>query len=108
MFNKNNILLKSNYKNISGGSLIFLKKICKIYGLNINQKLNLIKNSNFYNINIYIEKLKLNNFKLKKLKNIQKLKNVNNYRGMRHVKNLPVRGQRTKTNAKTRKKRFVF
>jgi small subunit ribosomal protein S13 len=35
--------------------------------------------------------------------NIQRLKDVNSYRGTRHKKGLPVRGQRTKTNARTRK-----
>jgi small subunit ribosomal protein S13 len=35
--------------------------------------------------------------------NIQRLKEIKSYRGERHRKNLPVRGQRTKTNARTRK-----
>lgn len=37
--------------------------------------------------------------------NIKRLSEINSYRGMRHRRNLPVRGQRTKTNAKTRKGR---
>jgi small subunit ribosomal protein S13 len=35
--------------------------------------------------------------------NIQRLKDIGCYRGLRHRKSLPVRGQRTKTNARTRK-----
>ena len=35
--------------------------------------------------------------------NINRLKLINCYRGMRHRKNLPVRGQSTKQNARTRK-----
>ena len=35
--------------------------------------------------------------------NIKRLIEINCYRGMRHRKGLPVRGQRTKTNARTRK-----
>ena len=35
--------------------------------------------------------------------NIKRLIEVNCYRGIRHRKGLPVRGQRTKTNARTRK-----
>ncbi|MCZ7647851.1 MAG: 30S ribosomal protein S13 [Planctomycetota bacterium] len=35
--------------------------------------------------------------------NVQRLKKINSYRGMRHIRGLPVRGQRTKTNARTRK-----
>ncbi len=36
-------------------------------------------------------------------RNIKALKDIKCYRGMRHIKRLPVRGQRTKTNARTRK-----
>ena len=35
--------------------------------------------------------------------NIKRLVEINCYRGVRHRKGLPVRGQRTKTNARTRK-----
>ncbi len=35
------------------------------------------------------------------LNNIKRLKEINSYRGIRHSKNLPVRGQRTKTNSRT-------
>ena len=35
--------------------------------------------------------------------NIKRLTDIKCYRGIRHLKGLPVRGQRTKTNARTRK-----
>ncbi len=35
--------------------------------------------------------------------NIKRLIDIGTYRGLRHKKGLPVRGQRTKTNARTRK-----
>lgn len=35
--------------------------------------------------------------------NIKRLMDLGSYRGLRHRRNLPVRGQRTKTNARTRK-----
>lgn len=35
--------------------------------------------------------------------NIKRLQEIGSYRGARHKKSLPVRGQRTKTNARTRK-----
>lgn len=35
--------------------------------------------------------------------NIRRLQEITSYRGLRHKKGLPVRGQRTKTNARTRK-----
>lgn len=35
--------------------------------------------------------------------NIARLRDIQSYRGLRHRRGLPVRGQRTKTNARTRK-----
>ncbi|MBI5099926.1 MAG: 30S ribosomal protein S13 [Nitrospirae bacterium] len=35
--------------------------------------------------------------------NIKRLQDIGSYRGLRHKSKLPVRGQRTKTNARTRK-----
>jgi small subunit ribosomal protein S13 len=35
--------------------------------------------------------------------NIKRLKDIKSYRGVRHMRRLPVRGQRTKTNARTLK-----
>ena len=35
--------------------------------------------------------------------NIKRLMDLGNYRGIRHRRHMPVRGQRTKTNARTRK-----
>ena len=35
--------------------------------------------------------------------NIKRLQEISSYRGLRHKRGLPVRGQRTKTNARTRK-----
>lgn len=47
--------------------------------------------------------------KLKKIinNNIDRLKTIKSYRGYRHINNLPVRGQRTRTNAQTAKKRHT-
>jgi small subunit ribosomal protein S13 len=39
--------------------------------------------------------------------NIKRLKEINSYRGLRHKANLPSRGQRTKTNARTRRGKKV-
>lgn len=36
------------------------------------------------------------------LVNIKRLKEISAYRGIRHIRGLPVRGQRTKTNSRTR------
>jgi len=39
--------------------------------------------------------------------NIKRLKDINSYRGLRHKGNLPSRGQRTRTNGRTRRGRRV-
>jgi small subunit ribosomal protein S13 len=39
--------------------------------------------------------------------NIKRLKDIKSYRGIRHQANLPTRGQRTKTNARTRRGKKV-
>ena len=39
--------------------------------------------------------------------NLKRLKDINAYRGLRHKAGLPVNGQRTRTNARTRKGRAI-
>lgn len=39
--------------------------------------------------------------------NIERLKRIGTYRGLRHQNNLPVRGQRTRTNARTKRGKRV-
>ena len=39
--------------------------------------------------------------------NIKRLREINSYRGLRHKNNLPTRGQRTRTNARTRRGKKV-
>lgn len=39
--------------------------------------------------------------------NIKRLKDINSYRGLRHKLNLPVRGQRTRTNGRTKRGKRV-
>lgn len=39
--------------------------------------------------------------------NIKRLKEIGSYRGLRHTKNLPVRGQRTRSNARTKRGKRV-
>src|SRR3989344_5780791 len=51
-----------------------------------------------------IEELKIEgDLKREVAGNIKRLKDIKSYRGSRHSKNLPARGQRTKTNARTKR-----
>lgn len=55
-------------------------------------------------IRAVIEKLTLEgDLKREVAGNIKRLKDIKTYRGVRHLRNLPVRGQRTKTNARTKR-----
>ena len=54
----------------------------------------------------YIDAVELANIEVEHKKfdlNIKRLRDIKCYRGLRHAKGLPLRGQRTKTNARTRK-----
>lgn len=49
-----------------------------------------------------VENLKIEgNLKREVASNIKRLKDIKTYRGIRHLKRLPVKGQRTKTNSRT-------
>jgi small subunit ribosomal protein S13 len=53
-------------------------------------------------IRLVVEKLLIEgNLKREVAANIKRLKDIKSYRGIRHLKRLPVRGQRTKTNSRT-------
>ena len=102
--------------------IFFFKKIPNTYGLSKKLSLNLYMdvglNSRIYPILLkkrahlaILDEIKTNVKILldKKLKNsikdnIDFIKTTRTYKGIRHLNNLPVRGQRTRTNAKTRKK----
>lgn len=53
-------------------------------------------------IRAIVEKIPIEgNLKREVAANIKRLKDIKSYRGVRHQKRLPVRGQRTKTNSRT-------
>ena len=70
----------------------------KIKSLNKSQTTEILNSMNSLNLIINNE---LKNLKSKELKNLIEIKS---YRGLRRLKGLPVRGQRTHTNAKSSKK----
>lgn len=81
------------------------KRILDANGIDVNTK---VKDWNDENVNGIIrylgEHLKLEGeLRGEVQQNIKRLQDINTYRGVRHRKGLPVRGQRTKTNARTRK-----
>jgi small subunit ribosomal protein S13 len=83
------------------------KKMLSDLKIEANRKTKDLTEDEVVKIRAYID----NNFKVEGdlrrevTQNIKRLIEVNTYRGIRHKRGLPVRGQRTHTNARTRKGR---
>ena len=83
--------------------------ICKRLGFSKNLKVKHLSKEQINKLVKTIENLdKELASDLKKLKilSTKKLVNIKSYKGLRKIKGLPIRGQRTHTNAKTSRKRF--
>ena len=76
-------------------------------GINENKKGSLILAKHLTQFSTLIEKELVTGENLKRMesKNINLLSIISAYRGIRHKKGLPTRGQRTRTNAQTSKRR---
>ena len=81
------------------------KTILEKVKVDINKKAKELSSDEVTRIRKYIEAEEIVEGDLKKQINqdIKRLMDINCYRGRRHKRGLPVRGQRTKTNARTRK-----
>jgi small subunit ribosomal protein S13 len=81
------------------------KKILEVVKVDVNKKVNSLSTDEITRIRKHIEASEVVEGDLKKQVNqdIKRLMDINSYRGKRHKMGLPVRGQRTKTNARTRK-----
>ena len=81
------------------------KKILKDSNIDENIRAKDIHDDQLSMLNAYVEKNLTVEGQLRRqeMQNIVRLKSINCYRGIRHKVGLPVRGQRTKTNARTRK-----
>jgi len=81
------------------------KNILKAVNIDGNKKISQLSEEELRKLTDFIEK----NYKVEgELReeineNIKRLKEINSYRGLRHIKGLPVRGQRTRSNARTKR-----
>ena len=88
---------------IYGVGLTTSKKILSQVEVDENIRTKDLNDDQVNNIRALLEK----NYRLEgdlrrdKISNIKRLKEINSYRGSRHAKNLPARGQRTKSNSRT-------
>jgi small subunit ribosomal protein S13 len=80
-------------------------KICSKAGIKLGTRINDLTESEINSLRKVIENDYVVEGRLRALvqMNIKRLMDIGSYRGLRHRKGLPVRGQRSKTNARTRK-----
>jgi len=85
------------------------KEICKVVGISDDKRVDKLTDDEALKIREYIEsKFKVEgDLRSEVSLNIKRLTDLGTYRGLRHRKKLPVRGQRTHTNARTRKGKGV-
>lgn len=81
------------------------QKLLTDLGIDLNKKVKELTEEEIIKIRDYIEKhLKIEgDLRRETLGNIKRLQDINCYRGIRHRRGLPCRGQRTRTNSRTRK-----
>jgi small subunit ribosomal protein S13 len=87
----------------------FAADICKITGLDISKRIKDCSEDEISKVRKVIEESYTVEGDLRRTisQNIKRLKDLGCYRGLRHRKQLPTRGQRTHTNARTRKGKAV-
>ncbi|MDE2395348.1 MAG: 30S ribosomal protein S13 [Burkholderiales bacterium] len=80
------------------------QKICEAAGVPLNKKIKDLNDSELEKIRDEIGKITIEGDLRRELSiSIKRLMDLGCYRGFRHRRGLPVRGQRTRTNARTRK-----
>ena len=80
------------------------RQICASVGINESTKIKDITDSQMDKLRDHVTKFMIEGDLRREVSmNIKRLTDLGCYRGLRHRRGLPVRGQRTKTNARTRK-----
>lgn len=95
--------IEASLPYIYGVGLSRAQQILKAVKIDPNKRTSELTESEVNKLKEYIE----GNFKVEGalrqevMQNIKRLKEIQAYRGVRHIRGLPVRGQRTKTNSRT-------
>jgi small subunit ribosomal protein S13 len=80
------------------------QKICAELGLDPNEKIRDLTDEEVTKLRTLIDTLEVEgDLRRERSQAIKRLSEIGCYRGLRHRRGLPVNGQRTKTNARTRK-----
>jgi small subunit ribosomal protein S13 len=81
-----------------------VKKLAAMAKIDLNTRIKDLSRDDVSVLMKVLESFKIEGDLKKEIReNIDRLKAIKSYRGIRHIVSLPVRGQRTKTNARTRK-----
>lgn len=93
---------------IFGIGLTLSLQIIKNCGLDPNKRVKNLGDEEINKLAREIEKYKVEGDLRREIQtNVKRLQEIGAYRGLRHTKNLPVRGQRTRTNARTKRGKRV-
>jgi small subunit ribosomal protein S13 len=81
------------------------RKVCAETGLSFDEKIKDLTDEEITKLREYIDtNLQVEgDLRRERTQSIKRLQEIGSYRGLRHRRGLPVHGQRTKTNARTRK-----
>ena len=102
--------LQDNWKvdfaltKIKGLGWSLSKKVMKDAGVDTKKRVSELNSDEVNKITAELEKYQIEGDLVRAVRgNIQRLVVIGSYRGLRHTKGLPVRGQRTRTNARTKR-----
>ena len=80
------------------------QKICSSAGIKVNAKIKDLSDTDMEKLREQVAKFAIEGDLRREVSmNIKRLMDLGTWRGLRHRRGLPVRGQRTRTNARTRK-----
>ncbi len=80
------------------------RKVCAELGLSPDEKVKDLTDDEVTKLREFIDTLQVEgDLRRERQQSIKRLQEIGSYRGLRHRRGLPVHGQRTKTNARTRK-----
>ena len=89
---------------IKGLGWTLSKKVVKKVGIDTKKRISDLTAAEVSKISAELEKYQIEGDLLRNVRgNIQRLQVIGSYRGSRHNKGLPARGQRTRTNARTKR-----
>ena len=100
-----NKALPYSFTHIFGIGRKVALQVCEGLNLDTSRKAHTLTDEELARIAAFVEKNYVveGNLRRQRTQNVNRLRDIKCYRGLRHRAGLPVRGQRTRTNARTRK-----